>query len=94
MQDEPKQTIPEEEIVAKYTIKDSVFSDLFRIKKYLLQLYKSLHPEDKTATENELTDITIKNILTDGIYNDLGFLFREKFMILSVPIKTYTKARK
>lgn len=82
MQDEPKQTIPEEEIVAKYTIKDSVFSDLFRIKKYLLQLYKSLHPEDKTATENELTDITIKNILTDGIYNDLGFLFREKVMIL------------
>lgn len=82
MQDEPKQTIPEKEIVAKYTIKDSVFSDLFRIKKYLLQLYKSLHPEDKTATENELTDITIKNILTDGIYNDLGFLFREKFMIL------------
>ena len=82
MKDEPKQTIHEEEIVAKYTIKDSVFSDLFRIKKYLLQLYKSLHPEDKTATENELTDITIKNILTDGIYNDLGFLFREKFMIL------------
>lgn len=82
MQDESKQTIPEEEIVAKYTIKDSVFSDLFRIKKYLLQLYKSLHPEDKTATENELTDITIKNILTDGIYNDLGFLFRGKFMIL------------
>ena len=82
MQEEPKQTLSEEEIVAKYTIKDSVFSDLFRIKKYLLQLYKSLHPEDKTATENELTDITIKNILTDGIYNDLGFLFREKFMIL------------
>ena len=82
MQGESKQTLSEEEIVAKYTIKDSVFSDLFRIKKYLLQLYKSLHPEDKTATENELTDITIKNILTDGIYNDLGFLFREKFMIL------------
>ena len=82
VQGESKQTLSEEEIVAKYTIKDSVFSDLFRIKKYLLQLYKSLHPEDKTATENELTDITIKNILTDGIYNDLGFLFREKFMIL------------
>ena len=82
MQGESKQTLSEEEIVAKYTIKDSVFSDLFRIKKYLLQLYKSLHPEDKTATENELTDITIKNVLTDGIYNDLGFLFREKFMIL------------
>ena len=77
-----KQTVPEEETVAKYTIKDSVFSDLFKIRKYLLQLYKTLHPEDKTATEDELTDITIKNVLTDGIYNDLGFLLGEKFMIL------------
>jgi len=68
--------------IAKYTIKDSVFTNLFQDKKYLIQLYRALHPEDKTATENELTDITIKNILTDGIYNDLGFLFREKFMIL------------
>ena len=82
MQDGTKQIVPEEETIAKYTIKDSVFSDLFKIKKYLLQLYRALHPEDKTATESELTDITIKNILTDGIYNDLGFLFREKFMIL------------
>ena len=82
MQDDTKQKGPEEETIAKYTIKDSVFSDLFKIKKYLLQLYRALHPEDKTATENELTDITIKNVLTDGIYNDLGFLLGEKFMIL------------
>ena len=77
-----KKTVPEEETIAKYTIKDSVFSDLFKIRKYLLQLYKTLHPEDKTATEDELTNITIKNVLTDGIYNDLGFLLGEKFMIL------------
>ena len=82
MQDDTKQIVPEEETIAKYTIKDSVFSDLFKIKKYLLQLYRALHPEDKTATESELTDITIKNVLTDGIYNDLGFLLGEKFMIL------------
>ena len=82
MQDDTKQKVPQEETIAKYTIKDSVFSDLFKIKKYLLQLYRALHPEDKTATENELTDITIKNVLTDGIYNDLGFLLGEKFMIL------------
>ena len=82
VQDDTKQIVPEEETIAKYTIKDSVFSDLFKIKKYLLQLYRALHPEDKTATESELTDITIKNVLTDGIYNDLGFLSGEKFMIL------------
>ena len=74
--------LPEEEIIAKYTIKDSVFSDLFKIKKYLLQLYRTLHPEDITATENDLTDITIKNVLTDGIYNDLGFLSGDRFVIL------------
>lgn len=41
--------------------------------KYLLQLYKALHPEDVTATEDQLTDITIRNVLTDNLYNDLGF---------------------
>lgn len=82
MQGETNKVIPEEETIAKYTIKDSVFSDLFKIKKYLLQLYRALHPEDETATEEELMDITIKSVLTDGIYNDLGFLLGEKFMIL------------
>ena len=47
-----------------------------------MQLYRTLHPEDKTSTENDLKNITIKNVLTDGIYNDLGFLIGERFMIL------------
>ena len=76
-----KQTETEENI-AKYTIKDSVFSDLFKSKKYLIQLYKALHPEDVTATEDELTDITIRNVLTDNLYNDLGFSLGEKIFIL------------
>lgn len=33
MQDNAGRLLPEEEIIAKYTIKDSVFSDLFKIKK-------------------------------------------------------------
>ncbi len=82
MPDNAECFLPKEEIIAKYTIKDSVFSDLFKIKKYLLQLYRTLHPEDITATENDLTDITIKNVLTDGIYNDLGFLSGDRFVIL------------
>ncbi|MCD8215420.1 MAG: hypothetical protein LUC97_07260 [Clostridiales bacterium] len=31
----------------KRKIKDSVFTKMFRQKKYLLQLYQALHPEDK-----------------------------------------------
>lgn len=50
---------------AKRTTKNSVFLDLFKNKSYLLKLYKTLHPEDTTATEDSLTDVTIENVLTD-----------------------------
>lgn len=68
--------------IVKYTIKDSVFTSLFQDKKYLLMLYRTLHPEDTEATEDSLTNITIKNILTDGMYNDLGFMAGDKLLIL------------
>ena len=58
---------------AKRTIRDSVFSNLFGDKRYLLQLYQALHPEDTGATEDDLTDVTIQNVLTDDLYNDLAF---------------------
>ena len=67
---------------AKRTIRDSVFSDLFGNKKYLLQLYQALHPEDTEATEDDLTDVTIQNVLTDDLYNDLGFRNGDRMMIL------------
>ena len=34
--------------------KDSVFCDLFSQPDYLFELYRSLHPEDVTATEDDL----------------------------------------
>lgn len=76
--------------IAKFTIKDSVFTNLFKEKKYLIQLYKVLHPEDTTITEDELKDITIHNILTDDIYNDLGFLVGDKLLILAEAQSTWT----
>lgn len=71
----------EQKEVMKWTIKDSVFTDLFQNKKYLLQLYQALHPEDDGVTEDNLTDVTIKNVLTDNIYNDLGFVVEDRLMI-------------
>ena len=76
--------------VAKYTIKDSVFTNLFQDKKYLLQLYKALHPEDTDITQDKLTDVTIKNVLTDSIYNDLGFMVGNRLMILVEAQSTWT----
>jgi len=57
----------------KSNVKDSIFCNLFRIKKYLLQLYQSLHPEDTSMTEEGLENITISHVFTNGIYNDLCF---------------------
>ena len=49
----------------KRKIKDSVFTNLFQDKKYLLQLYKALHPEDNNVTEDEIDDITIKKVYNE-----------------------------
>lgn len=77
-----EKVLEKQEKVAKYTIKDSVFTSLFQDKRYLIQLYRALHPEDKETTEDELMDITIRNVLTNGLYNDLGFRVGDKIMIL------------
>ena len=77
-------------IMAKRTAKNSVFLDLFQNKSHLLRLYKTLHPEDTTATEDSLTDVTIENVLTDNLYNDLGFIVNNKLMILIEAQSTWT----
>ncbi len=87
MQDDAKQI---EKVMAKRTAKNSVFLDLFQNKSYLLKLYKTLHPEDETATEDSLTNVTIENILTDNLYNDLGFIVNNKLMILVEAQSTWT----
>ncbi len=80
-----------DEEVAKHTIKDSVFTDLFQDKKYLIQLYRTLHPEDKETTEEQLSDITIHNIMTNDVYNDVGFMVGEKLLILTEAQATWTE---
>lgn len=77
--------------VAKHTIKDSIFTNLFRDKKYLIQLYKTLHPEDTEVTEDALSDITIHNIMTNDVYNDVGFMVRGKLLILTEAQATWTE---
>ncbi|MCI9418163.1 MAG: hypothetical protein HFI82_12310 [Eubacterium sp.] len=79
-----------QEVMAKRTAKNSVFLDLFQNKSYLLKLYQTLHPEDAAATEDSLTDITIENVLTDNLYNDLGFIAGNKLMILIEAQSTWT----
>ncbi len=62
--------------------KNSVFLDLFQDKKNLLKLYKTLHPENEDATEETLDIVTIDNVLTDNLYNDLGIMVGSNRLLL------------
>lgn len=67
---------------AKRSVKDSVFTLMFRDTKYALQLYKTLHPEDTDVTEPDCKIVTLENILTVGEYNDFGLQVRDKLILL------------
>lgn len=75
---------------AKYTAKDSVFRDLFQNPEYLIELYQVLHPEDKTATKEDIRAVTIQNVLMDQMYNDLGFMVRGKLLVLAEAQSTWS----
>ena len=77
--DDTKQT---QEVKVKRTAKNSVFLDLFQDKKNLLKLYQTLHPEDTDATEDTLDIVTIDNVLTDNLYNDLGIMAGNNRLLL------------
>ena len=80
----------EESQKPKRTAKDTVFTSLFRDKEYLLQLYQALHPEDRKTKQEDLTIVTLENIMAGGIYNDLGFQLKEKLIFLIEAQSTWT----
>jgi hypothetical protein len=74
----------------KGTLKDSVFRNLFGQRKYALQLYQAIHPEDTEVTEDDIGDVTIDNILIDQQYNDLGMTVRGTLLVLLEAQATWT----
>ena len=69
-------------VAAKRNTKDTVFRDFFGRPENLIELYRALHPEDTRVTKDMLSNITIENVLTDQMYNDLGFTVGDRLMIL------------
>lgn len=74
----------------KHTIKDSVFTYLFKQPEYLRQLYLVLHPEDSGVTEADLKLVTLENVLSTGFYNDLGIQVRNQLLLLIEAQSTFT----
>ena len=75
-------------------VKDSVFTYLFGIPEYTRELYLCLHPEDeefqKHGTDQDIEIVTSENILTDALYNDLGFTVRDRLIFLVEAQSTYS----
>ncbi len=83
-------SIDKRDSVVKHTIKDSVFTNLFKEKKYLVQLYHALHPERKGVTEEDIKEVTVSNVLVDDIYNDVGFMVGSTLLLLVECQSTWT----
>ncbi len=73
-----------------YTLKDSLFIDLFSDKMRLIQLYKSLIDDERQINPDDIEILTIQNIILRGIYNDLGFRVKDEIIILMEAQTTYT----
>lgn len=74
----------------KRSIKDSVFTMLFQDPEYLRQLYLTLHPEDAGVLPEDMKLITLENVLTTGIYNDLGIQVRDRLILLVEAKSTFS----
>lgn len=71
-------------------IKDSVFTYLFSQPEYTRLLYLSLHPEDQDVTEAEFKIVTLENVLSTGLYNDLGVQVRDRLLLLVEAQSTFS----
>ena len=80
-----------EEAFVKRNVKDTVFTNLFSDMKYLLQLYRCLHPEDTDITAEQITNVTLKPVMTNSIYNDLGFMVEDRLVLLVEAQSTWTE---
>ena len=64
----------------KRNVKDSVFTKIFGEIEYAFELYKTLHPEDKNVTIDDIEIVTLTTILSNGLYNDLGLLIKNTLL--------------
>lgn len=74
----------------KRSVKDSVFTYLFKQPEYTRQLYLALHPEDVDVKESDFKLVTLENVLTTGFYNDLGIQVRNRLILLVEAQSTFS----
>ena len=79
------------QVKIKRTARDSVFTDLFSDPKYVLELYRTLHPEDTSTTTRDIKDAKLKCVLAEHEYNDLSFQVGEKLLMFIEAQSTWSE---
>lgn len=79
-----------DESVVRWDTKNTVFIDLFSIPKYMLEMFKTLHPEMTDVTEDDIKTVTLNPVMLNHQYNDLAFLVRDKLIIFVEAQSTWT----
>ena len=70
------------EETTKRRTKDSIFVDLFSDVNYVFQLYTEMHPEDTEVTVDDITVKTLKYVMVNTLFNDLGFVVGNRYIEL------------
>ena len=70
------------DIITNRKSKDSIFVKLFQDKNNVLKLYKEIHPENDDISVDDINIYTLDSVIVNTIYNDLGFLVKDKFILL------------
>lgn len=81
----------EQRNAVKRNIKDSMFTALFGIPKYTLEMYKEMHPEDNGVAEGDIRIVTLRNVFSKGKFNDLGLQVQKRLMVLTEAQSTFSK---
>ncbi len=74
--------IEEHQLIPNVKLKDTTFALCVKKKEYLLDFYKSIHPEDSDVTAEDIRLVNIENLFLEDIYNDCSFLVRGEKLIL------------
>lgn len=70
------------DMTVKRQSKNSVFVNFFKEEANILQMYRELHPEATDVTIDDITVDTLESVIVNTLYNDLGFLVKDKYVFL------------
>ena len=70
------------DVTVKRKSKDSVFVKFFSYIENVKQLYEEFHPEITDLKEEDIQVQTLDSAIVNTIYNDLGFIVKDRYVVL------------